>query len=147
MSLGSNLNTGVFKAGALTRSSEEIGEKNMAKNFIQLNNGRIKRTGNRIGGDNPRARADVDDNIKVRIKTRADKRFTAQLIADCDISTIAADVLNQPATKPQGVNEMLFDGEAEVNGNAVRYNGDDINVTMVLDANGRVLSAHCRSWM
>jgi len=147
MSLGSNLNTGVLKAGALTRSSEEIGEKNMAKNFIQLNNGRIKRTGNRIGGDNPRARADVDDNIKVRIKTRADKRFTAQLIADCDISTIAADVLNQPATKPQGINEMLFDGEAEVYGNAVRYNGDDINVTMVLDANGRVLSAHCRSWM
>jgi|JI6StandDraft_1071083.scaffolds.fasta_scaffold00493_28 hypothetical protein len=147
MSLGSNLNTGVFKAGALTRSSEEIGEKNMAKTFIQLNSGRTKVLKGRFGGNSDRARADVDDNIKVRIKTRADKRFTAQLIADCDISTIAADVLNQPATKPQGVNEMLFDGEAEVNGNAVRYNGDDINVTMVLDANGRVLSAHCRSWM
>ncbi|MBA4233919.1 MAG: hypothetical protein C0465_25435 [Ralstonia sp.] len=119
----------------------------MAKTFIQLNSGRTKVLKGRFGGNSDRARADVDDNIKVRIKTRADKRFTAQLIADCDISTIAADVLNQPATKPQGVNEMLFDGEAEVNGNAVRYNGDDINVTMVLDANGRVLSAHCRSWM
>jgi hypothetical protein len=147
MSLGSNLNTGVSKAGALTRSSEETGEKNMAKNFIQLNNGRTKVVKGRFGGDNARARADVDDNIKVRLKTRADQRFTAQLIADCDISTVAADVLNQPATKPQGINEMLFDGEAEVRGNAVRYNGDEINVTMVLDASGRVLSAHCKRWM
>lgn len=119
----------------------------MAKTFIQLNSGRTKVLKGRFGGNSVRARADVDDNIKVRIKTRADKRFTAQLIADCDISSLAADVLNQPATKPQGINEMLFDGEAEVYGNAVRYNGDDINVTMVLDANGRVLSAHCKSWM
>lgn len=147
MSLGSNLNTGVLKAGALTRSSEEIGEKNMAKTFIQLNSGRTKVLKGRFGGNSVRARADVDDNIKVRLQTRAEKRFTAQLIADCDVSTLAADVLNQPATKPQGINEMLFDGEAEVYGNAVRYNGDDINVTMVLDANGRVLSAHCKSWM
>lgn len=119
----------------------------MAKTFIQLNNGRTKVLKGRRGGNDVRNRADVDDNIKVRLQTRADKRFTAQMIADCDISTIAADVLNQPATKPQGVNEMLFDGEAEVYGNAMRYNGDDINVTMVLDANGRVLSAHCKSWM
>ena len=57
MSLGSNLNTGVFKAGALTRSSEEIGEKNMAKTFIQLNSGRTKVLKGRFGGNSVRARA------------------------------------------------------------------------------------------
>ncbi len=119
----------------------------MAKTFIQLNNGRIKRTGNRFGGSISRPRADVDDNIKLRIMTRSDKRFTAQLIDDCDISAIADTVLRPVATKPQGINETLFDGEATVSGNAVRFDGDDINVTMVLDANGRVLSAHCRSWL
>lgn len=144
MSLGSYLNTGVLKAGALTRSSEEIGEKNMAKTFIQLNNGRTKVLKGRRGGNDVRNRADVDDNIKVRIKTRADKRFTAQLIADCDIEALAADVLHSGATKPQGINELLFNGEADVSGNTVRYFGDEGSVSLVLDDNGRVLSAHCR---
>lgn len=119
----------------------------MAKTFIQLNNGRIKRTGNRIGGDNYRPRADVDDNIELRHKTRADKRFAAQLVDDCDFSTIAAAVLHPVAAKPKSINDVLFDGEAEVDGNAVRYDGDDISVTMVLDADGRVISAHCKGWM
>ncbi len=118
----------------------------MAKTFIQLNNGRTKVLKGRRGGNIDRPHADVDDNIEKRIKTRAENRFVAQFVDDCDISAIAADVLHPVATKPQGINEMLFHGEAEVYGNAVRYNGDDINVTMVLDANGRVLSAHCRSW-
>ena len=61
MSLGSYLNTGVLKAGALTRSSEEIGEKNMAKTFIQLNNGRTKVLKGRRGGNDVRNRADVDN--------------------------------------------------------------------------------------
>lgn len=117
----------------------------MAKTFIQLNNGRIKRTGNRFCGSISRPRADVDDNIKLRIMTRSDKRFTAQLIDDCDISSIAAEVLHPVASKPHGINEQLFHGEAEVSGNAVRYSDDDVSITMVLDANGRVLSAHCRS--
>ncbi len=119
----------------------------MAKTFIQLNNGRTKVLKGRRGGNIDRLRADVDDNIEKRIKTRAENRFAAQLVDDCDISAIAADVLDRAADKPQGINEMLFHGEATVSGNAVRYDGDDINVTMVLDANGRVLSAHCRSWM
>lgn len=119
----------------------------MAKTFIQLNNGRTKVLKGRRGGNIDRLHADVDNNIELRIKTRAENRFAAQLVDDCDISAIAADVLDRAADKPQGINEMLFHGEATVSGNAVRYDGDDINVTMVLDANGRVLSAHCRSWM
>ena len=119
----------------------------MAKTFIQLNNGRTKVLKGRRGGNIDRLHADVDNNIELRIKSRADKRFVAQLVDDCDISAIADEVLHPVATKPKSINELLFDGEAEVDGNAVRYDGDDINVTMVLDADGRVISAHCKSWM
>ena len=117
----------------------------MAKTFIQLNSGRTKVLKGRHGGNSCRARADVDDNIKMRIQTRADNRFAAALIDDCDIGSIATEVFRPAVTKPQGINEQLFHGEAEVYGNEVSYFGDDIRVTMVLDSNGRVVSAHCRS--
>ncbi len=117
----------------------------MAKTFIQLNSGRTKVLKGRHGGNDSRNRADVDDNIKMRIMTRAENRFAASLVDDCDISSIATEVFRPAVSRPLGINEQLFDGEARVYGNAMSYYGDDISVTMVLGADGRVLSAHCRS--
>jgi hypothetical protein len=117
----------------------------MAKMVIDLHNGGSKVLQGRRGGHcNWRRQYERYDNeIDLRVRGRNDKLFAEQAVRDCEMIGTAGDIID--SGRP-GLNEIMFDGNAQVSGNMVRYDGEDVSVSIVLDQNGRMLSAHCRSW-
>lgn len=117
----------------------------MAKMVIDLHNGGSKVLQGRRGGhcDWRRKYERYDNESELRVIDRNDRRFAAQAVRDCEMLGSAGEILDNG--RP-GLNEIMFDGNAHVSGNLVRYDGEDVHVSIVLDSNGRMLSAHCRSW-
>lgn len=123
------------------------------KTIIALHNGNTKVFTGRRGGDTSSSDSIVRrhyNGIDRRIREAAMVRAVLEEMRDPQVLVVSGDFNEGPARKVDeplfGLSDVVADIETRQRGNRVTFDNDGTSVSLVVDASGRMLSAHCKSW-
>jgi len=123
------------------------------KSIIALHNGNTKVFTGRHGGDTSSSESIVRrhyNGIDRRIRQAAELRSVLNDMRDPQLLVIG-DFNDRPMCTNRdqplfGLSDVIADIETRQHGNRVTFDNDGTSVSLVVDASGRMLSAHCKSW-